>query len=206
MKSVVVFLSEGFEEIEAVTPIDYLRRAGVNVVTVSVPAQTKVERRENVFSLLDPHAVLASHGVIYIADKSFDEWKSELNGDLPDALFVPGGMPGAKNLSDFQPLNDFIKEMFAKNKLVTAICAAPVVVLSKTGVLNGKKYTCYPDMEKMVSPSCNATHIANVPFVSDGNLITGRGPGAAEQFAMEIVLYLCGEEVAKRVHDSSCQR
>lgn len=205
MKSVVVFLSEGFEEIEAVTPIDYLRRAGVCVTTVSVSAQTKVERQEGCYTLNEPHAVLGAHGVIYIADKTFDEWQSELK-ELPDALFTPGGMPGAKNLADFAPLTQFICDMHKAGKLVTAICAAPVVVLAKTGVLSGKKYTCYPEMEKMVSSSADATHIRDVPFVTDGNVITGRGPGAAEQFAMEIVRVLCGEECAKKVHDASCQR
>ena len=205
MKTVVVFLSEGFEEIEAVTPIDYLRRAGVEVITVAIPASTKVERRSSVYLTNEEHAVMASHGVIYIADKTFGEWTAETK-DMVDAIFVPGGMPGAKNVADFAPAIDFIKKMNSAGKLVSAICAAPVVVLAKTGVLRGKKYTCYPEMEKMVDESVGATHIPNVPFVTDGNLITGRGPGAAEEFAMEVVRTLCGDEIAKKVHDSSCQR
>ncbi|MCR5605977.1 MAG: DJ-1/PfpI family protein [Treponema sp.] len=212
-KSVVVFLSEGFEEIEAVSPIDYLRRAGCSVTTVKVEAVTKAAILEGKHISNDKYAVSAAHGVTFIADTSLDEYLA--NKELPDAVFIPGGMPGATNIAASEKVCDFLKKMFMANKLVTAICAAPVVVLAKCGILANKNYTCYPEMENMLENFCGknwkeltekAIHHKDKAFVTDANLVTGRGPGAAEEFAMEIVRLLCGEETAKKVHDSSCQR
>ena len=106
--------------------------------------------------------------------------------------------------------------MFENNKFVTALCASPAVVLSKTGVLKNKKWTCYPQMEKNLSEYCgtkenadllteNSIHLES-PFVTDGNLVTGRGPGATEQFAMELVRLLCGQEIMEKIKKASVQR
>lgn len=203
---VIVFLAEGFEEIEAVTPIDYLRRAGQDVTLVAVPVGGKSD-------LL----VCGSHGIFVKADLTLDEFILNSGSDLPDAAFVPGGMPGAANVAACPLVLDFIKKMFDEKKLVTAICAAPVVVLAKTGVLAGRKYTCYPGMNENLAEYCGgqalassltkgASLIEGVPFVHDGNLITGRGPGAAEQFAMAIVEELAGKEKADQIKAGSVQR
>ena len=143
-----------------------------------------------------------------------DDFKTEFDKNLPDAIYFPGGMPGATNLAACDYLIGLIQRMERAGKLVAAMCASPAVVLSKSGVLAGRKWTCYPGMNEDLATFCenpsestkNSTHIADVPFVYDKNLLTGRGPGTAEQFAMEFVRILAGEAVAKKVHDGSCQR
>lgn len=204
MARVVVLLAEGFEEIEAITPIDYLRRADVQVETVAVPVGGKADQ-----------LVIGAHKIPVKADMTFDELAMR-EGGLPDGVFIPGGMPGAANVASCELALDFIKQMFAQKKLVAAICAAPVVVLAKTGVLAGKNYTCYPGMkkfedycggkEKADQLTAGAVLVPDQPFVVDQNLITGRGPGAAEQFAMTLVEYLCGKESAQKIKTASVQR
>jgi len=204
MAKVVVFLATGFEEIEAITPVDYLRRAGVEVQTVAIPVDGQA-------GLL----VQGSHGIPVQADTSLDKFMANCQ-NLPDGVFVPGGMPGAANVGACELAVDFIKKMFEQKKLVSAICAAPVVVLGKTGVLRDKNYTCYPGMkrfedycggkEKADQLTAGAKLVEGQPFVVDQNLITGRGPGAAEQFAMALVEYLCGAEKAQEIKVRSVQR
>ncbi len=206
MSKIVVFLAPGFEEIEALSPVDYLRRAKQDVILVALPVAGNFGR-----------LVTSSHNVTLQADKTFEEFTAEIGSDLPDAVFVPGGMPGSKNVAAFAPALDFIKKMFEQKKLVTAICAAPVVVLAKTGVLAGKRYTCYPGMNENLAEYCGgddvvavamegAKHCPDEPFVVDGNVITGRGAGAAEQFAMAMVEYLCGAETAAKIKEATVQR
>lgn len=198
MKNALVFLADGFEEIEALTPVDYLRRAGVEVFTVAVPSKT----------MNDPYIVISSHDVPVIADLKFEEFQEDFKEDLPDLIFIPGGMPGSSNCARNEELLNFIKKCFENQKQVSSLCAAPALVLSKTGILKGKNWTCYPGMEENVEPEDveDSTHFENVPFVTDGNLTTGRGPGAAEEFAMELVKILCGQEVADKIKTTSCQR
>lgn len=192
MKEVYVFLADGFEEIEALTPVDYFRRAGSNVTTFSIKNQN----------------VTGSHSITVIADKIFSE-----NIPLPDCIVLPGGMPGAKNLSDDEHLISFIKKCYSQNKIVGALCAAPVVILAKTGLLSNHSFTCYPGMQNELHTYCNdATlfeknvYISNAPFVTDGNLVTGRGPGCAEQFSMELIRLVMGREIAEKIRTQSVQR
>lgn len=199
-----VFLADGFEEIEAITVIDYMRRANVEVATVAVGGAGEAARE-----------VTGSHGVKVAADTCLDEYLEKLGSALPDAVYAPGGMPGAANLAASDKMLSLFVKCFEAGKITTALCAAPVVVLAKTGVLRCRKFTCYPGMENDIEKFAGANwqaltegseHIKGVPFVTDKNLVTGRGPGCAEQFAMEIVRLLCGEEIAKKVHDASVQR
>lgn len=199
---VAVFLADGFEEIEALTVVDYLRRANVEVATVAVSDGSG-------------DVVSGSHGIKVIADISLGEYIKSLGEALPDAVYAPGGMPGAANLAASDTLLELFKRCFAAKKIVAALCAAPVVTVAKTGILRDKKFTCYPgmedDMAKYAGADCaslteGSVHVKDVPFVTDGNLVTGRGPGCAEQFAMELVRILCGNDVAKKVHDLSVQR
>ena len=136
---------------------------------------------------------------------------------MPDAVYFPGGMPGASNLAANQFLFNLIIKMERKGKLVAAICAAPAVVLAPTGILSNRRWTCYPGMEKNLTEYCgseikaqelteNSHHISNVPFVLDNNVLTGRGPGTAEQFAMKFVEILAGEATAEKIRETSCQR
>lgn len=206
MSKIAVFLAPGFEEVEALTPVDYLRRAKQEVVLVALPVGGQ-----------EGKLVTSSHKVTVQADMTWDEFIADAKTNLPDAVFAPGGMPGSTNIASFEPALDLIKRMYENKKLVTAICAAPVVVLAKTGVLAGKKYTCFPGMNDNLAEYCGgpdvvalamdgATHCPNEQFVVDGNVITGRGAGAAEQFAMAMVEYLCGKDVAEEIKAKTVQR
>ena len=208
MAQVAVFLAPGFEEIEALTVVDYLRRANVDVTTVSVPTDGAESFSEK---------VRGSHNITVIADMHLKDFIEKMNGGEPDAIYFPGGMPGATNLAANQYLFQLATKMDRKGKLVTAICASPAVVLAKMGLLANRKWTCYPGMEKNLAEYCGTAdwatevmegsqHIAGVPFVFDNNVLTGRGPGTAEQFAMKLVELLTDAETAKKIHDGSCQR
>lgn len=208
MAQVAVFLAPGFEEIEALTVVDYLRRANVNVITVSVPAANSTEELES---------VTGSHKITVIADTKLSDFIEKMNGEEPEAVYFPGGMPGASNLAANQYLFQMITKMDRGGKLVAAMCASPAVVLARTGILSNRKWTCYPGMNNNLAEYCgsadwakevmeNSEHIEDVPFVLDNNVLTGRGPGTAEQFAMKFVELLAGAETAVRIHDGSCQR
>jgi protein deglycase len=207
MVHIAVFLADGFEEIEALTVVDYLRRAEADVSMVAVPVVT----------MKQPDMPTGAHGITVCADCSLDEYLKGLHGELPDCMFVPGGMPGAANVGAEERILRFIVKCFDAGKIVSAICAAPAVVLAKTGILAGHKYTCYPGMEEGLSDYCGnpvnmmkcmkgSTLVRNVPFITDRTIVTGRGPGCAEQFAMELVRILFGGNLAARIHDCSIQR
>ncbi len=189
-KTVVVLLADGFEEIEALTPVDYLRRAGCFVVIAAVK---------------DDELVEGVHGIKVVADiKLADFVKNESYKDF-DCIVIPGGMPGASNIAQSEQAVNLIKAFVEKGKLIGCICASPAVVLPKTGALEGHKWTCYPSMEESTGPY-KANHIKDQPFVHDGNLVTGRGPGAAEEFSMELVKTLTGQESYVKVKTASLQR
>lgn len=171
-KTAVVILAEGFEEIEAIAPIDVLRRAGVRVTLLG----------------LNSLAVKSSRGIGVQTDMLFHDWTG-----LPDAVVVPGG-PGASNLAKSKELAQFLKGMDAAKKIVAAICAAPAVVLAPTGILDGKKATCYPGYEADFSKT---TVCAEDRVVVDGHLITSRGPGTALEFSLEIVRKLVGDAMVE---------
>ena len=195
MKKAAVFLADGFEEVEALTPVDYLRRAGVEVVTVAIPSPTT--KKENI--------VTGSHKVPVIADTTFKEYLSKSRSELPDLLFCPGGSVGAENLSNCAELLEHLEECFDKGKYISAICASPAVVLGKTKIPDGKKWTCYPGMSTESNEAYQLNYEDKV-FVTDGTLITARAAGAAEEFSIELIRLLCGAETAKKVHDGTVQR
>ncbi len=170
MKTVYVFFADGFEEIEALTAVDVLRRAGLNV---------------NIISVTPDEIVVGAHNVSILCDRNF------VNCDFYDAdlLLLPGGMPGAETLSEHKGLGRLLTEFMAKGKHIAAICAAPMA-LGKLGLLKGYKATCYPGFEVYLE---GAEYI-NQPVVVDRNLITGYGPGAAMAFSMRIVEELVGKE------------
>ncbi|MBI4394885.1 MAG: DJ-1/PfpI family protein [Candidatus Omnitrophica bacterium] len=178
VKKVLVILAEGFEEIEAITPVDVLRRAGVEVTLAGLSART----------------VSGAHGVKFQADVTLDEYR-----DLPDAIILPGGMPGAQNLAESKKVAELIKKMNAQKKVVGAICAAPALALAPTGILDGKRATCYPGFEKNFS---SAITFSKDRVVRDGNIITSRGPGSALEFALELVEQLVGCEKAKKLSEA----
>ncbi|MCQ2587816.1 MAG: DJ-1/PfpI family protein [Treponema sp.] len=194
-KTAAVFFADGFEEIEGLSPVDYLRRAGVEVTTVGVVGK----------SFNDTMIVTSSHKIPIITDTTLDVYLAEHKDNLPDCVVCPGGSVGADNLAATPDLLAFLEKCFDAGKLTSAICASPAVVFGKTKITAGKKWTCYPGMETCAKEEYLSKYENNV-FVTDGNVVTGRGPGASEQFAMELVRILAGSEVYKKVHDSSQQR
>ena len=177
MSKVLIPLAAGFEEIEAVTNIDVLRRASIEVVTVS----------------LDSLDVMGDHDIPIIADKRIDQ----VNIDEFDAIVLPGGMPGAGNLRDNAKVLEYVRKIDEKGGLVAAICAAPMV-LEAADLLEGKNATSYPGFAKEMQ-SCNYKEDR---VVIDGNIITARGPGVAMEFALTIVEYLRDKEYADDLRDS----
>lgn len=172
-----LFLATGFEEIEALTVVDVLRRAGMPVNMVSITADKKVR---------------GANGIVVEADLTFKE------ADFGDTewLIVPGGMPGAENLHKFDALNDLLKIHAAKGK-VAAICAAPAVVLAPLGILNNREATCYPGFEPMLAQGGATKVDASVVALPD--LITANGPATALKFALAIVANSKGEAFAKEL-------
>jgi 4-methyl-5(b-hydroxyethyl)-thiazole monophosphate biosynthesis len=180
MKRIAVLLAEGFEEVEAVTPIDFLRRAGVEVITAGVTGKT----------------VIGAHGVPFTADILLKGAPADLDG-----IVIPGGMPGAANIAKSAAAVELIQKLFSAKKLVAAICAAPGVVLGPNGFLKGKKFTCYPGYEKDVKDAA----FSETRVVKDGNLITSRGPGTAAEFAIALIDYLVGKDAADKVYKDTLQ-
>lgn len=175
MKKALVFLADGFEEMEAVTPLDFMRRAGLDAKFVSLAGTL---------------SVTGSHGVTYRADMLFDE-KVASEADM---LILPG----AQNLQDNEALGKLLLKFHEEGKFVCAICAAPMV-LGHLGILQGKKATIYPGMEDRL---IGATPVAD-KVCRDGNVITGKGPGAAMTFAITLVEALAGKEVADKLRTST---
>ena len=168
MKTIFVCLAEGFEEIEALTPVDVLRRAGLVVQTVSI---------------MDEQVVAGAHGVPVLADKMF----AEINPEDAEMILLPGGLPGATNLDAHEGLGQLISDFAKAEKPLAAICAAPLV-FGNRGLLQGKKATCYPGFETYLQ---GAEYTAAL-VEKDANFITGKGPGAAMEFAFAIVERYCG--------------
>lgn len=195
MKTAAIFFADGFEEVEAITPLDYLRRAGVEVFTVAIPSET----------MNDKYIVTSSHKVPMIMDLTFEEYLDSCKDGLPDLLFCPGGSRGADNLAACGELLAHLEKAWDDGKFVSAICASPAVVLGKTKILDGKKWTCYPQMQDNAKAEYLKGYSDKV-FVTDGNLITSRGAGAAEEFAMELVRLLAGPESAEKIRKGTLQR
>jgi 4-methyl-5(b-hydroxyethyl)-thiazole monophosphate biosynthesis len=169
---VIVFLADGFELVEAMCPIDMLRRAGADVVTVS---------------LNEAEAVRSAQGVTVLADTLL----IDLDGSLPDMVFLPGGMPGATNLRNCPAVCAMTEEVYAHGGFVAAICAAPFL-LGELGLLQGKEATCYPGFEE----SLRGATLSDQKVVRDDNVITAAGMGVALPFAAELVAALFGRDKA----------
>ena len=173
-KKAIVLLAEGFEEIEAATPIDTLRRAGVDVMAAGIGGTS----------------IKGAHGITYCADAALT---SDIAGAAYDLVVFPGGMPGAKHLGESPEARKLALEMHGKGALVAAICAAPVMTLGAWGILDGRRATCYPGMEPMFPSS---VVFSPERVVQDGAIVTSRGPGTALEFSIALVRLLVGEETA----------
>ena len=178
---IIVLLANGFEEIEALTPVDMLRRAGKTVVTASVTGTREV---------------CGSHGIPVIADTLAEE----ITGDGAQALILPGGMPGSLGLDASKETDRLINKILARGGRLAAICAAPLI-LGRRGILNGKRAVCYPGFENEL---IGAT-VCDAPVVTDGNITTAKGMGAALAFSKELISLLVSPEESRRLAEGICE-
>lgn len=169
---VCLFLAEGFEEIEALATVDILRRAEIEVETVSIT---------------DSYKVMGAHKIEVMADKLFGEISKDA-----DMYILPGGMPGTLNLGAFSPLCELLKKANGEGKFIAAICAAPSV-FGELGLLNGKKATCYPGFEEKLLEA----EVLSEPVVVSGNVVTSRGAGTAHLFGFKLVEMLKNAETSE---------
>lgn len=171
MPRVLIPLANGCEELEAVTLIDLLRRAELEVVTAA----------------LEPGPVTASRGTVLIADTDLDD---VLDDDF-DLIVLPGGLPGANFLERDTRIHDLLARQAAEDRFSAAICAAPKV-LASTGLLDGRRATCYPGC--VAQADYPDVQLTDLPVVVDGTVITSRGPGTAMDFALQLIETLVGRE------------
>ena len=175
MAKVYIFLADGFEEIEALTVVDLLRRAGIEIHMIAV---------------LGDLLVTGAHQIRVTADALFDD----VDFSDADLLVLPGGMPGTTRLMEHKGLDWLLREFHSKDKTIAAICAAPSVLGNK-GILEGKSTTCYPGFEDKLIGST----IVNEDVVEDGNIITSRGLGTAIDFSLSIIRRLSNNDRAKTI-------
>ncbi len=176
MKKAAVFLADGFEEIEGLTPVDMLRRAGVSVTTVSISGSPEIR---------------GSHDILIKADKLFEE----VDYDEMDMLILPGGGEGTENLERCGKLNELLKKADSEKKLIGAICAAPRV-LGKLGLLKGERAICFPGNEKFLE---GAEIAEGEKAVISGRFVTARGMGASVEFGGALIELLLGKEKAEEI-------
>ena len=176
MRPSYVMFADGFEEIEALTVVDVLRRAGMQVVTMSI---------------YETPEAIGAHGVTVVAAEVFNP---EMLEDA-EWIICPGGMPGASNLAANETLCELLQEQDAKGEKIAAICASPSVILGPLGLLDGREAVCYPGMEDGMTGAV----VLNQPVAVDGNIVTGNGPAAAAKFALTIASISMGGDVAHDV-------
>ncbi|AHH08592.1 DJ-1/PfpI family protein [Borrelia anserina] len=173
---VAVVLANGFEEIEAIIPVNILRRGGVDLKLIS---------------LNDDRVVAGARGVTFWADEKI----SDCSADDFDLIILPGGIPGATNLFESKYLDNILKNMNLQGKFIAAICASPAVVLSAKGLLGSNKFTCYPGFEKGVIDG----EFVDEDVVISNNFITSKGVGTAFEFAFALLKIIRGEKVLEDV-------
>ena len=172
-----IFLAEGFEEIEALCPLDLMRRAGLEVQTVGVGSKM----------------IKGAHGITVEADITVSEYTPHGS----DMIFLPGGMPGTLNLAACDTVISAIKDAVASDKYIAAICAAPSI-LGDMGLLEGKEAICYPGFEDRLT----GAKISERRVVRDGRMITAAGMGVALDLGLEIVKLFCGEQKAAELRSA----
>lgn len=175
---VYILLAEGFEEVEALTPVDLLRRAGIETKLVGVTGET----------------VCGARGISVVTDLGMDE----IDLSSADMLVLPGGMPGTTNLYADNRVTDAVRTMADTDKYVAAICAAPSIILGGMGLLEGRKTTCYPGMED----GMKGAEAVKTTCVTDGKFITSCGVGGALDFACALITALAGREKADEIASS----
>ena len=174
---ICVFLAEGFEEIEAVAPIDIFRRAAIEMLTVSVTGHK---------------VVTGAHAIPVLADVLFEDVAFAAD----DLLFLPGGLPGTTNLGNHEGLRKLIVEKYSQGGNLAAICAAPSI-LGEMNILNGKEAICYPGFENALK----GAHLSENKIVQAGNVFTAKAAGVAIEFALRIVESVKGADVSKSIRE-----
>jgi protein deglycase len=172
MKKVFIHLANGFEEVEAITPVDVLRRAGCEVTLVSVSGKL---------------AVTSARGLVVQSDGLFED----MDYSVADVILFPGGQPGSDNLTKHAGLKKLIPEFHRQGKMIAAICAAPMV-LANAGILEGKRVTCFPGTESRLKGAVCTGNAVEI----DGNIITGKAAGAAMKFSLALTEKLFGKSKA----------
>ncbi len=178
-KEILVPLANGFEETEAVTIIDFLRRAGLTVVVAGVPGSGITKGSHGI-------GIQTDTSISQVADRTFE------------AVVLPGGMPGATNLAESKDLERILKRQKDRGGLLAAICAAPTV-LAKYGLLEGKRATAFPGFESKLT----GAKVETDRVVTDGNIVTSRGPGTAIPFSLALVSRLVGDQKAKEIQQAA---
>ncbi len=173
---IMVLLAEGFEEVEFVTIVDILRRAGVEVTIVGLKAGS----------------ISGSHGIRVMPDTSMDS----ISGDQFDGLVLPGGYPGFANLGEDERVLELVREMSLSGRYLTAICGAPSV-LSKAGVIEGKKVTIHPGVRDLLTSGS----YVDQRVVVDGRVVTSQGPGTAMEFSLKLVELFAGRAKMEEVRE-----
>ncbi len=172
-----MFLADGFEEVEALAPLDLLRRAGIDVKTVGIGSKQ----------------ITGAHGITVFADLAEDE-----TSDTADAVILPGGMPGTLNLDASATVERTLLDTANAGGYICAICAAPRV-LGRLALLDGKRFTCYPGTEELIP---NGIYTAERVTV-DGKAVTARGMGCAVDFGLTLIELFCGKETADRLRTAT---
>lgn len=177
-KKVCIFLADGFEEIEGLTVVDLLRRAGISVTTVSITGKLQIQ---------------GAHGILVQADKLFDE----INYEDQDMAVLPGGMPGTIHLEEHEGVRKVLKDYYEKEKYLAAICAAPSI-FGKLGFLEGRKAVSYPSKESELF----GAEVGKEPVAVSDFIITSRGLGTAIEFALTLIALLLDKETADKISES----
>lgn len=175
MKKVYVFLADGFETVEALAVVDILRRASIEAVTVAVSDGKKIISAQKI-------------------EVNADVLISDVDASDADVVFLPGGMPGTRNLEAYATVTDIVKKQYAAGKIVAAICAAPSI-FGHLGMLEGKRATCYPGFEKDLYGAV----YTGARVERDGNVVTGKGMGTAIDMGLELVELLSDKEAAEKI-------
>lgn len=179
MKKFLVFIADGSEEVEVITVVDYLRRAGIEVDLVSV-----MEKRE----------IVGAHGIKIEADKLL----SDIDSAIYDGVYSPGGLPGAYNIRDREEVLEIYRSLDKDGKIVSALCAAPTV-LDRAGLLKDRNFTCYPGFEENIEDG----NLLDKNIVVDGNLVTGKGPALAAEISYALIEMLLGTEKRREIEEDT---
>lgn len=171
----IVLLADGCEELETVSILDVLRRGGVDVRTRAVAGSTHIH---------------GPHGIDLAADAPFDPTEEDF-----DLVAFPGGMGCMQTLRASEPVLGFLRKAAEAGKIVGSVCASPAV-LGAAGLLEGRRFCCYPGIEEMIE---GGTYVPDVPVVRDGNIVTGTGPATAVAFALELLAALAGPAVRDKI-------